>query len=129
MTTGSTATEAATASAGVAITVAGSILGMDYDAILAGFVGALVAQTLVRDQVPVEWSAWRRYVQGFVQLVAAGLLAGLLSPVAESILAGMLPSRVPVQALHIATAAIIGMIAPVVVPILRGMVQKLAERT
>lgn len=108
------------ATAGVVITLTGSFLGMPFDAMLAGFVGALVAQTLVHDPVEGE-TALARYWRGFVQLAAAGLLSGLLAPLAEGIAAGLLPMKVPPQALHIAVAGTIGMVAPVVVPLLRRL--------
>jgi hypothetical protein len=123
-----TAANEATAAAGVAITVTGSILGLQFDALLGGFVGALVAQTLVTDP-PIEGlTALQRYVRVFAQLLAAGMLAGFLTPIAENILAGLLPPKVPVHALHMAVAGAIGMVAPVVVPALRKLAQKLAER-
>lgn len=116
------------AAAGVVITLTGSIFGLQFDAIMAGFVGALVAQTLVHDEIVSGESVITRYVRGFLQLCAAGLLAGLISPVAETILAGMLPAKVPTAALHIAVAGTLGMIAPVVVPALRSIAKRLAER-
>ena len=117
---GTSAAAEAAASAGVVITLTGSIFGMEFDAMMAGFVGALVAQTLVHDPVEGE-TVLARYWRGFVQLAAAGLLAGLLAPLAESITAGLLPMKVSPQSLHIAVAAIIGMVAPVVVPLLRRL--------
>ena len=108
------------AAAGVVITLTGSIFGMEFDAIMAGFVGALVAQTLVHEQIEGQ-TALAHYWRGFIQLSAAGLLAGLLAPLAEGIAAGLLPVKVPAQSLHIAVAAIIGMVAPVVVPLLRRL--------
>lgn len=108
------------AAAGVVITLTGSIFGMEFDAIMAGFVGALVAQTLVHEQIEGQ-TPLARYWRGFIQLSAAGLLAGLLAPLAEGIAAGLLPVKVPAQSLHIAVAAIIGMVAPVVVPLLRRL--------
>lgn len=127
MSTASAANEA-TAAAGVAITVTGSILGLQFDALLGGFVGALVAQTLVTDP-PIEGlTALQRYVRVFAQLLAAGMLAGFLTPVVETIAAGLLPAKVPWHALHMAVAGAIGMVAPVVVPALRKLAQKLAER-
>lgn len=123
-----TAANEATAAAGVAITVTGSILGLQFDALLGGFVGALVAQTLVTDP-PIEGlTALQRYVRVFAQLLAAGMLAGFLTPVAETIVAGMLPAKMPVQALHMAVAGAIGMVAPVIVPMLRKIASKLAEK-
>lgn len=118
----------ATAAAGVAITVTGSILGLQFDALLGGFVGALVAQTLVTNPPMEGLTALQRYVRVFAQLLAAGMLAGFLTPVAEAILVGMLPPKLPVQALHMAVAGALGMVAPVVVPMLRKIASKLAEK-
>lgn len=116
------ATTAATeiAAAGLVITLTGSIFGMQFDALMAGFIGALIAQTLVHDEIAGQ-TALQRYWRGFLQLAAAGLLAGLLAPLAESVMAGLLPMKVPAQALHIASAGVIGMVAPVVVPLLRRL--------
>lgn len=123
-----TTSSAAEASAGLTLTVTGSLLGLQFDALMLGFVGALVAQTLVTDP-PIEGlTPLRRYVRVFAQLLAAGLLAGMLTPVVESIAGGMLPGHVGAQALHLATAGAIGMVAPVVVPLMRKIVSKLADK-
>jgi hypothetical protein len=124
----STATTAAEASAGLTLTVTGSLMGLQFDVMMLGFFGALVAQTFVNDPPIESLTPLRRYVRVFAQLLAAGLLAGLLTPVAESILAGMLPGHVGAPALHLATAGAIGMVAPVVVPLLRKLLNKLAEK-
>lgn len=118
----------AAAAAGVVITVTGSIFGLQFDAIMAGFTGALVATSLVReeDRPDERWSS--RILRGTIQLVAAGLLAGFLAPIAEVLIANLLPGKVPAQALHVAVAGVLGMVAPVVVPILRKLAQKLGDR-
>ena len=115
------------ATAGLVLTVSGSIFGMQADAIMAGFIGALIGQTFVPAASSAPMPMIRRYAVAVAQLVAAGLLAGLLAPVAEAILAGMLPT-VPVKALHIATAGFIGMIAPVAVPIIRSIAARWGEK-
>lgn len=126
MSTATTAPEIAVA--GITLTVTGSMLGLQFDALMFGLFGALIAQTLVTDP-PVEGlTPLRRYVRVFAQLLAAGLLAGLLTPVAESLARGLLPGHVGAQALHMATAGAIGMVAPVVVPLLRKILLKLAEK-
>ena len=122
-----TAAEAA-AAAGVVITLTGSIFGMQFDAIMAGFVGALVAQTLVKDELDAALTPIRRYLRGFVQLVAAGLLAGLIAPVAEVIAASLLPVKIATMPLHIAVSGAIGMVAPAVVPVLRKLLGKFSEK-
>lgn len=122
-----TATEAA-ATAGVVITLTGSIMGLQFDALMLGFVGALVAQTLVPEPPGESLPPLRRYVWTLAQLVAAGMLAGILTPIAESLVAGIAPGNVPAQALHLATAGIIGMVAPTVIPMLRKITSKIAEK-
>lgn len=122
-----TATEAA-AAAGVVITVTGSFLGLQFEAMMIGFVGALVAQTLVPEPPDEALPRWRRYLATIGQLVAAGLLAGMLTPLAESLIASMTPGRVPPPALHMAVAGIIGMVAPVIVPLLRKITKTLGDK-
>jgi hypothetical protein len=127
MSTTTTATEAA-AAAGVVITVTGSFMGLQFEAMMIGFVGALVAQTLVPEPPDDALPRWRRYLATIGQLVAAGLLAGMLTPLAESLIAGMTPGRVPPPALHMAVAGVIGMVAPVIVPVLRKITKTLADK-
>jgi len=121
------ATEAA-ASAGIVITITGSAFGMPFECIMAGFVGALVAKTFVLEPVPADKTRLQLWLIGFLQLSAAGLLAGLMSPTAEAVVAGMLPAKVAPAALQITVSGVIGMIAPVVVPLLRKLADKLASR-
>lgn len=123
-----TAADAAAASAGVVVTITGSIMGLQFDTMMIGFVGALVAQTLVPPAAGAALTAVQRYLWAFAQLLCAGLLAGILTPVVESILGSMLPTRVPAHALHVACAGIIGMVAPVIVPLLRRITTTLADK-
>jgi MFS family permease len=122
------AADAATASAGVAIAVTGSVIGLQFDSMMIGFIGALVAQTLV-PAIAADARRWyQRYLWAFAQLLCAGLLAGILTPVAEALLISMLPGKMPSNALHVAAAGVIGMVAPVIVPLLRNLTNKLASK-
>lgn len=125
--TAATAVHAEAAGAGLVIIAAGSAFGLQFDAIVGGFVGGLVAKTFV-ETPPEGDNAARRYLRGLLELAASGVLAGLMTPVAESLLAGALPGKVAPQGLHMAAAGIIGMVAPVVVPLLRKIVVKLGDR-
>jgi len=128
--TAATAVHAEAAGAGLVIIAAGSAFGLQFDAIVGGFVGGLVAKTFVETPPEGDNAARRylRYLRGLLELAASGVLAGLMTPVAESLLAAALPGKVAPQGLHMAAAGIIGMVAPVVVPLLRKIVVKLGDR-
>lgn len=108
--------------AGLTITLAGSIMGMPFDSMMAGFVGALIAQTFVPSGVGK--------VRAFAQLAAAGLLAGMLAPLAESVVFALAPAtwRLSLTAVHLAAGAIIGMIAPAVVPLVRKIADRFGDK-
>ena len=113
-----------TAAAGVVVTLAGSLLGMPLDSILVGFIGALVAQTLVPSIAPDGLTRLQVYLRSFAQLVAAGILAGLGTPLAEAVVHGLLPIKLPAGAVHLASAATLGMIAPAAIPMIRKIAEK-----
>lgn len=123
-----TATLETATTAGVVVTLTGSVLGLEFEALAVGFLGALIAQTLITEPPAEGISMARRYLRAFSQLVACGLLAGMLTPVAEKMMASVLPTTVGSGSLHIATAGVIGMVAPAIVPMLRKITQRLGEK-
>lgn len=123
-----TASAEAAAAAGVTIAVFGTLLGMPLDSILVGFLGALIAQTWVPMVLPAGLTRLQSYVRSFGQLLAAGLLAGIGTPLVEAILAGALPMKVPAEAAHLAAAGLIGILAPIIVPGLRHLFRKWSEK-
>ncbi len=123
-----TATLETATTAGVVVTLTGSVLGLQFESLAVGFLGAVIAQTLITDPPDETVTLPRRYLRAFSQLVAAGLLAGMLTPVVEKMMATILPSTVGLSSLHIATAGIIGMVAPAIVPMLRKITQRLGEK-
>ena len=123
-----TSTTAEAAGAGIVIALAGSAFGLQFDAIVGGFVGGLIAKTFVETPPLPGESGPQRYLRGLLELAVSGVLAALITPVAEPLLAAALPGKVAPQSLHMAAAGIIGMVAPVVVPLLRKIVVKLGDR-
>ena len=123
-----TSTTAEAAGAGIVIALAGSAFGLQFDAIVGGFVGGLIAKTFVETPPLPGESGPQRYLRGLLEPAASGVLAALITPVAEPLLAAALPGKVAPASLHMAAAGIIGMVAPVVVPLLRRIVVKLGDR-
>lgn len=106
-----TVAQAAAGAAGLTLTLTGSLFGLHFDAMLAGFAGALIAQTYV----PAGVSRAR----AFLQLVAAGVLSGYFSPLAVAVASKMAPWPLPEDAMQLAIGAGLGIIAPIFVPLLR----------
>jgi hypothetical protein len=123
-----TSTTAEAAGAGIVIALAGSAFGLQFDSMVGGFVGGLIAKTFVETPPLPGESGPQRYLRGLLELAASGVLAALITPVAEPLVAAALPGKVAPQSLHMAAAGIIGMVAPVVVPLLRRIVVKLGDR-
>jgi hypothetical protein len=122
-----TAGTAEAAGAGIVIALAGSVFGLQFDAMVGGFVGGLVAKTFVETPPVVGEIAARRYLRGLIELAASGVMAGMLTPLAEPLLAAVVSAKVAPQGLHMAAAGIVGMVAPVVVPLVRKIVLKLGD--
>ncbi len=101
--------------AGLTLTLTGTVLGLHFDAMLAGFAGALIAQTYVPSAVS--------RVRAFLQLVAAGGISGYFSPLGVAVASKLAPWPLPADAMQLAIGAGLGIIAPIFVPLLR----KLAE--
>lgn len=120
------ATQAAveTVAAGVIVGVTGTMFGMNTEAIISGFIGAVVAATFVPSHVD-KAAPWQRYVFAIGQLVAAALLAGLFAPLAVPFVAKAIPGAVSAESLNVGTAGLIGIAAPVLVPLIRRKAKKL----
>ena len=120
------ATQAAveTVAAGVIVGVTGTMFGMNTEAIISGFIGAVVAATFVPSHVD-KAAPWQRYVFAIGQLVAAALLAGLFAPLAVPFVAKAIPGAVSAESLNVGTAGLIGIAAQVLVPLIRRKAKKL----
>ena len=118
----------AAAGAGVVLALSGTIMGMQVDAVMIGFVGALVAETFMPTDFEAETAAIKRWLVVFCKMVAAGLLAGIVGPFLEAVVRGMVPATVPAQALHLAVSGAVGIAAPVIVPLIRQRVKARAEK-
>lgn len=130
-----------TAVAAVAGTVllTGGILGLEFGSMLAGFVGALVAQTFVPAEVapvadrPLEnrlRTIWRTLISQALalwQLIAAGLLAGFLAPLAVALAQRIVPSDLPADPLRLAVGFVLGILAPIAVPVIRKFAERKGE--
>lgn len=116
------------AGAGVVLAVSGSVFGMDAQGILCGFVGAIIAESFMPTGFEPGTGMGRRYVVIGVKMVAAGLLAGLVGPIAEALAANLLPGSVPAAAIHLAIPGLVGIAAPVIVPAFRNWVKTRGER-
>lgn len=134
-----TATGAVIGGAGVVLTFTGSIYGMDVQAMMCGFFGALIAKTLVPPSGPtgapsdLSWRAWAlakagRYGTLLLELLASGMLAALLGPAAEILMASTMSDRLTGLPLHLAASTIIGMTAPIIVALVRSVVTKLGAK-
>lgn len=115
-----TATTAAAGAAGLTLTIAGSIMGLHFDAMFAGFGGALIAQSFVPSTVT--------RLRAFLQLLGAGGLSGFLSPVGVVVAQKIAPWPLPTDATQLAVGATLGIVAPVVVPLLRKLAVKRGDQ-
>ena len=143
---GATAASAIAAGTGIASAMAGSLFGLDGQAIMCGILGALIAKTLVPPSPPVApgispaaafglqgrleklLALGRRWAGRLAELLAAGALAGAIGPAADVIVGGMVPSALTGEPLHIAVATTIGMTAPLIVALLRKIVTTLGDK-
>jgi hypothetical protein len=115
-----TAASTAAGLAGLTLTMTGSIFGLHFDAMLAGFAGALIAQTYVP-------SAMSR-LRAFLQLVAAGGISGYFSPIGVAVATKLAPWPLPLDAMQLAIGAGLGIIAPVLVPLLRKLADRFGDK-
>ena len=103
------AATAAAAAGGISATLAGSVLGLGYDALLGGLLGGLLAlMHQPPDGLPRQ----------AVSLAGAILAGALWAPLAVAAGLAYLPwlSAVNGEALRIATAAGLGLVAQVAIP-------------
>lgn len=98
------------------ITLTGSILGVHYDALLAGFFGGLVALSYLPAMPPMR-------IAGTV--VAASLMAGFFAPIIAVGAANYFPWLVGTgDSLRIAMAAGLGIFGQSLIPIALGYLRK-----
>ncbi|MFT4172834.1 MAG: hypothetical protein QM639_09770 [Rhodocyclaceae bacterium] len=95
------------------ITITGSVMGMHYDALMAGLAGALFALAMSDHQLPPKrLVAW---------LVTTVMIAAWMAPVIGAWLVSSVPAFAPVdEALRLACAALIGAGAKSLIPALVG---------
>ena len=110
----------AAGAAGLTLSLSGTLFGLQYDAMLAGFAGALIAQTYV----PSAATRWR----AFLQLVAAGGISGYFSPIAVAVATRLAPWPLPQDAMQLAAGAALGIVAPTLVPLLRALADRFGGR-
>lgn len=114
------------ASAGVIITVTGSVFGMSLETMLIGFVAAIAGQVIL----PVNKNDSERLLTGYLwsllQLLCAGVLAGLFTPLVEAVI--MQSMVMPIAALRLAVPATIGIAAPIVIALVRRAIEKLGVK-
>ena len=111
-----TSSTAGIALAAGAITLSGSVLGVHYDALLAGFFGGLVSLSYL-PAMSIPRTAW--------SVAAAALLAGLFAPVLSIASANYFTWLAGTGGqLRIATAAGIGLCAQVAIPALFTWIRK-----
>lgn len=104
-----------------AITLTGSILGMQYDALTIGLLGGLSA---LMHLPPIE-----SHLSKFWSVAASAIMGALLSPLATVAAVNMMPwlnglGNAPVR---LASAFMIGLIAQAGVPILFGVIKRKGE--
>lgn len=97
------------AAGAVAAIVPAVALGVHTDALALGLFGALLACMWLRSV--------RTRSRAFSAVLLSGLLAGYGSPIAASVASGYL-SGMPVDALRLPMALLIGVLSPTLVPIL-----------
>ena len=115
-----TATTATAAAAGGTLTLAGGVLGLHFDAMFAGFAGALIAQSFVPANVT--------RLRAFLQLLGAGGLSGYFSPIGVVVAQKLAPWPLPDSATQLAVGAALGIVAPILVPLLRKLVDRKADQ-
>lgn len=91
------------------ITLTGSVLGVQYDALLAGFCGGLVSLSYLP---PMRWNK----IAGSV--IGSSLVAGWFAPIGSAAAANFFPFMAGAgeAAVRIAAAAALGLCAQVVIP-------------
>lgn len=109
------ATAAGTALALGTITLTGTIMGMHYDALGAGFIAALVALL----HMPPKDGEQRTVGRVFALVAGASFLAGIFAPLTAAAATAYLPWTTTLGAdlLRVSAAAVIGLTAQVAIPL------------
>lgn len=115
---------AAGATSGVLLGIAAAPLGIQFESVLLGMLGAIVAESFVPTTMDAATPRWRRLALVVVKISAAGLFAGLFTRLVETQAARVL--GIPVDVLHIGVAAGLGIVAPIAVPLIRAFVARKA---
>ena len=113
---------AAGAASGVALSLTGSAFGLQFEVVLLGMLGALIAESFVPGPRPTDVPAWRRMGAMLLKICTAGLFAGLFTKLVEAQASRML--GIDVATLHVGVAAGLGIVAPIAVPLIRGWVSR-----
>lgn len=117
-------TVAAIAATTGTIVLTGSLFGLQYDAMLMGLFGGLIA--LMHLPIPPAETKWGEVLHTAMSLFSAAVLAGLFSPVAAPALAAGFEflSKIPPTTLRLAAAGAIGLLAQVGIPVLFALVRR-----
>lgn len=97
------------------ITLTGSIVGLQYDALLFGLVGGLISLM----HLPPDSPALRTWLRIALSLFAAAFLAALLSPIAPPVIyeIGEWTAKIPHEGLRLGAAGVIGLSAQLAIPL------------
>ena len=128
--TGLNSTGGAAATAAGMITITGGVLGMNYDALIMGFLGGLVWLSFASAPAVVE--GWKTYRKAAVKLFASTLMAGAFASVGAAIAADNIAGVKTLDELVIRSAAAfaIGLLAHPVIPwVLNWLRVKLGGQT
>lgn len=102
------ASTAAAATAAGMITVTGGVLGMQYDVLLAGFFGGIVALSFADRQSHLKMA---------MSVFSSSLLAGYFAPIAAALAAHYMPALTASgESLRLACACAIGLAAQTAIP-------------
>lgn len=104
--------EPASSTVGIAIaagtiTLTGSILGVQYDSLLAGLAGGLASLSYLPTTTIVRTAG---------SVASSALIAGWCAPFAVLAVANFLPSAAGEPAMRIAAAGVLGLCAQVIIP-------------
>jgi hypothetical protein len=106
------------------VTLTGTILGMHYDALIVGFIAALVSLL----HLPPAAGETRTIGRVFALVASASFMAGLLAPITAAAATNYLPwtLRIGADLLRVTAAALIGAGIHVAVPATMSWMRKRA---
>lgn len=109
------------------ITLTGSVFGLEYDAMLMGLLGGLIA--LMHLPSPKSGSIASDAVRTAMSLISAAILGALFSPIAGPALNAWMEftQKIPPTALRLAAAGAIGLTAQVIVPLVFALLKRKSE--